>query len=76
VAPRVIADLSIPSAIVGVAVGITLWGAFIGEWLWLIGAGLLALGLGGVARELASARRLAKAGAGLEPDESESRWPP
>jgi hypothetical protein len=74
-APRVIADLSIPSAIVGVAVGITLWGAFIGEWLLLIGAGLLALGLGGVARELASARRVAKAAARLEPDESESRWP-
>ena len=74
-AARVVPDLSIPSAIVGVAVGIMLWGAFIGEWLLLIGAGLLALGLGGVARELAAARSLAKAAARLEPDESENRWP-
>jgi hypothetical protein len=74
VQPRIIADLSIPSALVGVAVGVTLWGAFIGEWLWLIGAGLLALGLGEIARELAAARRLARVAARLEPDESESRW--
>jgi uncharacterized membrane protein len=72
-APRVIADLSMPSAVVGIAVGIMLWGAFIGEWLWLIGAGLLALGLGGIARELSAARRLARAAARLE--ESENRWP-
>jgi hypothetical protein len=74
VRPRIIADLSMPSALVGVAVGVTLWGAFIGEWLWLIGAGLLALGLGGIARELAAARRLAGAAARLEPDESEGPW--
>jgi hypothetical protein len=74
-APRVIADLSVPSAVVGVAIGVMLWGAFIGEWLLLIGAGLLALGLGGVTHELAAARRLAKAAARLEPDESENRWP-
>lgn len=74
VQPRIIADLSMPSALVGVAVGVTLWGAFIGEWLWLIGAGLLALGLCGIARELAAARRLARVAARLEPDESESRW--
>jgi hypothetical protein len=71
--PRVIADLSLPSAVVGVAVGMMLWGAFIGEWLWLIGAGILALGLGGIARELSAARRLARAAARL--DESENRWP-
>ena len=75
VRPRIIADLSMPSAVVGVAIGIMLWGAFIGEWLLLIGAGLLALGLGGVTHELAAARRLAKAAARLEPDESENRWP-
>ena len=74
VRPRIIADLSMPSALVGVAVGVTLWGAIIGEWLWLIGAALLALGLGGIARELAAARRLAGAAARLEPDESESAW--
>jgi hypothetical protein len=70
---RVIADLSLPSAVVGVAIGIMVWGAFIGEWLWLIGAGLLALGLGGIARELSAARRLARAAGRLE--DSESRWP-
>jgi hypothetical protein len=72
--PRVLADLSMASALVGVAVGTMLWGAFIGEWLLLIGAGLLALGLGGMVRELVSARRLAKAAARLEPDDSEDRW--
>ena len=73
--PRIIADLSMPSAVVGVAIGVMLWGALIGEWLLLIGAGLLALGLGAVARELASARRLAKAAARLEPDEPENGCP-
>ena len=74
VRPRIIADLSLPSALVGIAVGVTLWGAFIGEWLWLIGVGLLALGIGGIARELAAAGRLARAAARLEPEESENRW--
>jgi MFS family permease len=73
--PTVIADLSMASALVGVAVGTMLWGAFIGEWLLLIGAGMLALGLGGITRELVSARRLARAAARLVPDESEKRWP-
>ena len=70
--PAVIADLSIPRALVGIALGVVLWGAFIGEWLLLIGAGLLALGLGGVIRELVSARRLARAAARLEPAEPEN----
>jgi hypothetical protein len=72
--PTVIADLSMASALVGVAVGTMLWGAFIGEWLLLIGAGLLALGLGGMLRERLSAGRLARAAARLDPDESENRW--
>jgi hypothetical protein len=72
--PRVIADLSMASSLVGVAVGTMLWGAFIGEWLLLIGAGLLALGLGGMLRELVSAGRLARAAARLEADESQNRW--
>jgi uncharacterized membrane protein len=70
--PTVIADLSMPSALVGVAVGVMLWGAFIGEWLLLFGGGLLALGLGGITRELVSAKRLAKAAARLEPGEWET----
>lgn len=69
--PRVIADLSIPSALVGIAVGGMLWGAFIGEWLLLIGAGLLVLGLGGLIHELVEGRRLAAATTRLEPDQPE-----
>jgi hypothetical protein len=69
--PRVIADLSMPSALVGIAAGVMLWGAFIGEWLLLIGAGLLALGLGGVIHELIEARRLADATTRVEPDRPE-----
>lgn len=59
--PRFIPDLSLPSALVGIAVGAMLWGAFIGEWLLLIGAGLLVLGVGGVVHELIEARGLADA---------------
>ena len=66
--PRVISGLSIPSAAVGIAVGVMLWGAFIGEWLLLIGAGLLMLGLGGVIHELIEGRRLAAAATQLDPD--------
>ena len=69
--PRVIPDLSMPSALVGIAVGGMLWGAFIGEWLLLIGAGLLVLGLGGLIHELVEARRLADATTRLEPDQPE-----
>jgi hypothetical protein len=57
----VVADLSLPSALIGIAIAVTLWGSFIGEWLLLIGAGLLALGVSGVARELICARRLRRA---------------
>jgi peptidoglycan/LPS O-acetylase OafA/YrhL len=58
---NVVVDLSMPSALIGVAVAVMLWGSFIGEWLLLIGAGLLALGVGGVSRELVYARRLRRA---------------
>lgn len=51
-------DLSLPSALIGVAVALMLWGSFIGEWLLLIGAGLLVLGAGGLMRELVFGRRL------------------
>ena len=69
--PRVIADLSMPSALVGIAVGVMLWGAFIGEWLLLIGAGLLVLGLGGIVHELVEARCLADAAIHREPDRAQ-----
>ena len=69
--PRVITGLSIPSALVGIAVGAMLWGAFIGEWLLLIGAGLLVLGLGGVIHELVEGRRLAAAATQLDRDHTE-----
>jgi hypothetical protein len=60
---RVVADLSMPSALIGVALAVMLWGSFIGEWLLLIGAGLLALGIGGLIRELRYGRRLREAAA-------------
>jgi peptidoglycan/LPS O-acetylase OafA/YrhL len=59
--PSVIADLSLPSALIGIALTVTLWGSFIGEWLLLIGAGLIALGGAGLIRELRQARRLREA---------------
>jgi MFS family permease len=64
--PRIVADASMASALVGIALGVMLWGAFIGEWLLLIGAGLLALGFGGVLRELYLGRRLDRAAARIE----------
>jgi hypothetical protein len=66
--PNVVVELSMPSALIGVAVAVMLWGSFIGEWLLLIGAGLLALGVFGVSRELVYARRLHRA---ASPGESE-----
>lgn len=71
--PIVIADLSMPSALVGIALGVMLWGALIGKWLLLIGAGLLVLGLGGVVHEVVAARRLADAATALEPDQSDNQ---
>jgi hypothetical protein len=64
----VVPDLSLPGALIGVAVAVTLWGAFIGEWLLLIGGGLLAVGLFGLGREALYARRLSHAAADGEAD--------
>jgi peptidoglycan/LPS O-acetylase OafA/YrhL len=58
---NIVVELSMPSALIGVAVAVMLWGSFIGEWLLLIGAGLLVLGVGGVSREVVCARRLHRA---------------
>lgn len=67
--PRIVADASMASALTGIAVGVILWGAFIGEWLLLIGAGLLALGFGGVLHELYLGRRLDRAAARVEQEQ-------
>ncbi len=69
---HVVVDLSLPSALVGVALAVMLWGSFIGEWLLLIGAGLLALGVGGLSRELMYARRLHRAAVRGESEQSGS----
>jgi hypothetical protein len=61
---EVVADLSFPSVLIGIAVGLMLWGLFIGEWLLLTGAGLLVLGFAGLSRELISAGRVRRATAG------------
>jgi hypothetical protein len=49
-------DLSPPAAMAGVAVAGLVLGAELGTWLVLISAGLLALGLGGLLRELRAAK--------------------
>jgi hypothetical protein len=60
---EVVADLSFPSVLIGIAIGLMLWGLFIGEWLLLTGAGLLVLGFAGLSRELISAGRVRRTAA-------------
>jgi hypothetical protein len=50
-------DLSFASVLVALAIAMLVLGALVGEWLILIGAGVLAAGLIGVARELRAERR-------------------
>jgi O-antigen/teichoic acid export membrane protein len=50
-------DLSFSSVLVALAVAMLVLGALVGEWLILIGAGVLVAGLIGVARELRAERR-------------------
>lgn len=47
-----VTELSAPSALTGIAVSAVMIGLHVGLWLVLIGAGLLAAGLGGLIREL------------------------
>jgi hypothetical protein len=49
--PRLITDSSLATVTVVLGLAVTLLGAGFGLWLILIGAGILALGLGGVVRE-------------------------
>ena len=54
---RPVTEVSLASALVGIALALMLLGAQFGVWLVMIGAGLLVFGLGGVVRELAAERR-------------------
>jgi drug/metabolite transporter (DMT)-like permease len=56
-AERRVTEVSVASALVGTALALMLLGAQFGVWLVLIGGGLLAAGLGGVARELRAERQ-------------------
>jgi hypothetical protein len=55
--PLTIPDLSYSTSAVGIGAATMLNGVAFGLWLVLIGAGLVALGLGGLAREHLAARR-------------------
>lgn len=55
--PRVIADGSFATAALTVGLALALLGAGFGLWLILIGAGVTALGVGGLAREKRARRR-------------------
>jgi hypothetical protein len=50
-------DLSFSSVLVALGIAMLVLGALVGEWLILIGAGVLVAGLIGVARELRAERR-------------------
>jgi hypothetical protein len=50
-------DLSFSSVLVAIAIAMLVVGALVGEWLVLIGAGVLLAGLIGVAREMRAERR-------------------
>jgi hypothetical protein len=50
-------DLSFSGILVALAIAMLLLGALVGEWLILVGAGVLLAGLIGLARELRAERR-------------------
>lgn len=58
--PRLLPDLSYSTIAVAVGAAMMLNGVAFGLWLVLIGAGLVVLGLGGLAREHLAARRAAR----------------
>jgi hypothetical protein len=58
--PRVIPDLSYSTSTIAIGATTMLNGVAFGLWLVLIGAGLVALGLGGLAREHLATRRAAR----------------
>ena len=62
--PRLVPDLSPATVLVALGAAALLNGASFGLWLVLVGAGILAIGLAGLVRELLAARR-ARPRAGL-----------
>jgi hypothetical protein len=57
-APRLVFDDSVASATIACGLALALLGAGFGLWLILIGAGVIALGLGGLVREARARRRV------------------
>jgi hypothetical protein len=57
-AVRPVTDVSLASALVGASIALMLLGVRFGVWITEIGAGLLALGIAGVVRELRAERRI------------------
>jgi hypothetical protein len=57
---RLLPDVSYGTVALGVGAAMILNGVAFGRWLVLIGAGVAALGLAGIAREVVAARRLAR----------------
>lgn len=57
---RLLPELSLPTILFAFGVGSALSGTAFGLWLVLFGAGAAALGLAGIARELAAERRAAE----------------
>ncbi len=55
---RPVADQSMASVVLAVAIGLTALGGAVGSWLVWIGCGLMAAGLGGVIREGLAMREL------------------
>jgi hypothetical protein len=54
---EVVTDVSWPTVLVAIAVSLALFGLAVGTWLIYIGAGLFALGAGGLLREWTGERR-------------------
>lgn len=54
---RFVPDLSIATAWTGIAIGLFVFGLYIGPWLYLMAAGAILIGLGGIVRERRAASR-------------------
>jgi hypothetical protein len=50
--PQALPRISLPAALIGISVGVILYGVVFGKFMVFIGIALLALALGGVGREL------------------------
>jgi hypothetical protein len=57
---RLLPDLSYATVMVAVGLAMVGAGVIFGQWLWLIGVGVLVLGGGGLVREYRAARRSAR----------------